>query len=260
MNIRSAWVCETSYVATLPNAAEVLDVLARSLASASEIDLCLLYGSFARGTAMVGSDVDVLVLTDKPDASARFAQRLRLDCPHIAGLASITTLRARDLVVEQRTRPSFIAHLRDEGELLGCSPGGEYTSILPTLQSVISTRAVDREVELRLDRVARSLGRQRLNGHFASALGRVYSAGKAVCIARLLGVGSPQYDWRLVFDSFAGTWPTLREEVALIADLRPFYEQLRGTGDVVLLPASKQAQLLEDAMRCLKEVAVASGT
>jgi predicted nucleotidyltransferase len=260
MNICSARVCEANYVTTLPTAADVVTVLTRSLTWAPDIDLCLLYGSFARGTATAGSDIDILVVTEKPGASARFAERLWLDCPPIADLASITTLRACDVRAENRIRPSFIAHLRDEGELLGCSRGGNHTSVLVTLRSETTSDAIHRELELRLDRLARSLGRGRLNGHFTSALGRLYSVGKAVCMARLVEVGDPEYDWRLVFDSFAETWPTLREEATLIANLRPFYEQLRGTHDGALRPTSKQAQLLDDSMRCLKEVAIASGT
>src|SRR3546814_10338811 len=115
-----------------------------------------------------------------------------------------------------------------------------------------------REVEDRVDRVARSLRHTRLNGRYASALGRLYSVSKAVCIARLVHVGTPQYDWRLVFDEFGQAWPGTREQADLLARLRPYYEQLRGTSDCVIIAPRDEAQLLDDAANCLKDVVVAS--
>lgn len=222
------------------------------------IDACVLYGSYARRAATQGSDLDVLLIADDPTVGIRFIERLFTKSSETARIASVATLLPSDLAHETVTRPSFIAHLRDEGTFMegARKNASEARTVISRTQA--SKAATDREVDCRVARVMRTLRSDRFNGSYGTALARVYLAAKAVCIARLLGVGAPEYDWRLVFDSFSAEWPRLRAEVALLKELRPQYEQLRGTHRCSRAEVADSEADFTLAVDCLNEVVLGS--
>src|SRR3546814_510216 len=155
--------------------------MTQSLAGVPGIDLCMLYGSFCRGTATAEGDLDVLVVAEASTTGSRKAHRLLHNRPDIARLASISTVRTCDLLLEQRTRPSFVAHLRDEGEPVGSSAGGNHRVVLPILQSETMPFALAREVEDRVDSVAPSLRHNPLNGAYPGAQAAPSWVSKHLC-------------------------------------------------------------------------------
>lgn len=236
--------------------ADVLDILERAVSVVPGIQLCALYGSYARGRATTESDVDVLVVSANRGAKEELTAELRRLRPDVADLVSISALRHGDLVAELRIRPSFITHLRDEGEVLS-SAGPTDTSVTSILNSSVLPDNIRQEILWRTARVMRTVGDRRLNGHYRSALGRVYASAKGVCIAQLVAAGIPEYDWRRVFDTFAAVWPSLSGPAECLSSLRPFYDHARGT--LSLPPVDHEAEelLTFEAIQCLKDVTVA---
>ena len=183
----------------------------------------IVFGSVARGDDVgEGSDLDVLLVTHD-DSSRRSLQN---DARTIAG-ASLIVMSPSTLRIEARRRPSFVAHLIDEG--LVTSAAGEWDLIAPALQAAaadkralraeINTRARRLDVFSRIDRFAETP---------VTLLSHLYTIARSLVIPKLLLADVHEYSWRRVFTRFGEVHPSLKRNAALLSDLRPFYDYARG--------------------------------
>lgn len=190
------------------------------------VDGIVAFGSYARDDLQSNSDIDIIVVVS--------AKGVELDClkRRISARSSRTTLRVSttlfstdSLIAEFERRPSFAAHFADEAIFVKCT--NTCSSIQEWLDKFTpETEILERELLNEISELDSFKDVSRLNGHYLTALARLYSVARAVVIIKLLQSGIHQYGWQRIFDVFSDLHPSLRTTAISLSELRPYYEYL----------------------------------
>jgi len=203
----------------------IVPVLSELVARVSHDHLVavLVFGSVARGDQDSQSDLDVLVVVDDGEARRELFQALAAD-PSLA--LSPLVLTAKSLKCEVADRPSFIAHLLDEG--VAFYETASWITIRKSLsKSALDVDALGREVRSRVRHLEPLSTPERFRNSPVTALSHLYGIARSLIIARLLQVGIHEYSWQRAFDRYAEVRPELRDDLEALKGLRPYYEYAR---------------------------------
>jgi predicted nucleotidyltransferase len=138
----------------------------------------LLFGSLARGDQTDHSDLDVLVVVRDQAARTEVLRDVR---SHLDSLPTPLVLTVESLEEEAAKRPSFVAHLLDEGIVLYDAPG--WTALRNSLaRAAVDQEALTNEIRNR----ARSLWplqhTERFRNSPVTALSHVYGIARSLVI------------------------------------------------------------------------------
>ena len=189
----------------------------------------IVFGSLTRDDWAAASDVDLaVVIPDDGDPmnTRRVIKRLwERRSPWRISPSIFTTAT---LEREAQRRPTFAAHLVDEGVVLAETP--EFDWLEKVLIGSAFTDASTIEIELRERATDLELfyDLRRFNGEFVPMLAQLYSLSRSIVIGRLLQQGVSEYSWRRIFDLLADRCPHLAPELVTLRNLRPFYEHIHG--------------------------------
>ncbi|MDQ6945832.1 MAG: nucleotidyltransferase domain-containing protein [Actinomycetota bacterium] len=190
----------------------------------ADVVTVLLFGSIARGDDDERSDLDVMVVVEDRGAAAALDQAICSDRDQLV-VPSVRTVAS--LLNEVKERPSFIAHLVDEGRILRQSPAW------PPLRARLAEASTDHdalaaEVRYRLQHLEPFSRLERFRLSPVTVLSHLWAIARSVVIAQLLQQGVHEYSWRRAFDRYAELRPDLRGELEALKQLRPYYERARG--------------------------------
>jgi predicted nucleotidyltransferase len=217
------------------------------------VDAAIEFGSRARADPSYG-DIDVLVVVRDDDVRRQVASQLdslgeRHEPPLAPSIYTWASLRSRLDAV-----PSFAAHLRDEGRVLAAREV-DSKRLLALLRSIRVTdeslRCEFEELQKRCLRIARPA---RVSDAYGTALGRLFSVGRASAILRLMSEGDPIYNWRRAFTRLASHHPEYADALDTIARIRPFYEALDGRRDPDDLDWEHAKELYESSVRAVAQL------
>lgn len=229
-----------------------------STALATEIEgveAVLLYGSVARGTAGDDSDIDLLVVTQRPmsgrGVKARLvkrspvAQRLSVSCRTWEGAAGL----ARD-------DWSFAAHLLREGHTLWDQEG--------RLEGALSYARPRRgELSEQYDSLTARLNRfddlSPYLGHHLFVLAEVFRVGKAIAMLACAQAETFEYDRRRAFESVAEVvGPAGRDAADHLLSLEPFYLRTEGRSTTLPWNPYRDSKSVSMAVKAAKTLASAA--
>ncbi|MGI8810692.1 MAG: nucleotidyltransferase domain-containing protein [Acidimicrobiales bacterium] len=190
---------------------------ARVLASDKRVEAVVVFGSVARGTAKPSSDIDLLVVSVPSQLEPSVIRRrlATLDTVSIA-IASRSYQQFADLMI---SGDSFACHLSAEALILH-DRSGAITAAL----AASPTADLAREIAMHLRRLSSLERVEQFGGYFVFLYSRVYGIAKSIVMARLCASGTPVYDRDRAFATLARQHPELRDHLAVIHDLAPFYE------------------------------------
>ena len=182
----------------------------------------IVFGSVARGDQDAQSDLDVLVVVDDDEARASL-----LAASDGGDSASPLVVTRRALLGGLSLRPSFVAHLLDEGVTVHETPA--WADVRAALvPSAADGEALAREVRRRAKELEPLSRAERFANSPVTVMAHLYGVARALVIARLLQAGVHEYSWRHAFDRYAELRPDLRSDIEALAALRPYYECARG--------------------------------
>jgi hypothetical protein len=134
-------------------------------------------------------------------------------------------------------RPSFVAHLLDEGVTLKALP--EWEGLRDDLARTVS------DPDLLLGEISsyiHSLAQLECSGIFSTspitALSHLYTIARSLVFARLLQQGVHEYRWQAAFDIYGSLYPCSRQVTQNLKALRPYYEYARGRRRNCHLPSN----------------------
>lgn len=202
--------------------------LVQDLAKLPSIEAICLFGSAARGDLTATSDVDLLVLSSDGAGDGAFNWHPRGPSTGRITLANYT-VSSLDRVLDRKA--TFGVHLRMEGKILF----DRRRNLDKILSKRRSTAAV---AEIEIADLQCSLGvfydLGMFNGNFLICLGRLYSTGRSLAMAKLMRKGQAEFNTDRAFAAFSTRWPSLKPDVAVVARLRPFYLLVTGRPQVPL--------------------------
>lgn len=190
--------------------------VANQLTRYEPIEAACVLGSVARGEEHPGSDIDLLLIADKPiRPSALYS---KLDGSDSVSLI-IHTRESFGRISAKRA--IFAIHVRDEGKVLFDRHGW----LSGQLESLVGQKAdpaptyqwANREIE-------RYRNLARFNGIYHFALARLYSIARAVAIGITVDKGEPQYGKDEPFSWIAIQYPALADPALRLSSLRAFRE------------------------------------
>lgn len=188
-----------------------------------DVVAAVVFGSTARGDNDERSDLDILIVVTEPDA-----ERVMLDAI-VRGpspVISPVVFTVDGLLHEAAMRPSFIAHILDEG--LTVMSASQWDRLLPKLRRAAADRdALAREVRRRVRAVETYRDPERFESSPVTVLSHLYAIARSVVIARLLQQGVHEYNWHRIFDTYADLEPQYRSEIEALKNLRPYYDYAR---------------------------------
>ena len=192
--------------------------LARSLAkSFPSIEAVCLYGSVARGDASLWSDIDLLVIGKdlRPSRLRRAASLQKV-------LARTTFLCYCRETFESRAAKgsSFLIHIKREGIILY-----DRTRILKAfiLTDFVPKLDIGGEIGLQLGRLQPYFVSSRYRGNFLFPLAHIFTIAKAIAMLGLAKFGVFEFNRGRALAQFAEFYPSVKEDVARVQALRPFY-------------------------------------
>lgn len=202
-----------------------VDDIACSLRAIDSIDGVIIFGSHARRDHHLMSDLDLLIVRSASTPASATKEEVRKRTSTGNPRPSIIAYTADELIAEIDKRPSFGAHLSDEGIFAYCTRS--CSRVRRRLKDfILDKEALSRELQYECQALDLFTDTARFNRQFVSSLGRLYSIARSVVIIKLLQSGVHEYDWRRIFDEFAGKYPERSADVDLLSSLRPFYEYL----------------------------------
>jgi Nucleotidyltransferase domain len=211
----------------------------------------IIFGSVARDEADVQSDFDVLVVVE--DHSVRTSILRTLGGRGVDAVCPLIITR-NDLERGFSTRPSFVAHLLDEGLSVYETWGWQEIEI--SLQaSASSVEALDAEVRQRTKELAPFAHPERFTSSPVTAMSYLYGVARALVIARLLQIGIHEYSWRRVFDLYADIRPELATELEILKGLRPYFERARARPGALLPKAPVTLEDLRQVVASIERLA-----
>lgn len=189
----------------------------------------ILYGSLTRDDWATASDVDLAVIM-RDDADPPRMRRMIKSLWECRSASTITpsTFTAATLTREAERRPTFAAHLVDEGIVIVETPAFAGLEKILIDAATADAPIIEKELRERASELDRLIDLRRFNGEFVPMLARLYSLARSIVIARLLQEGVPEYSWRKIFNTLADRRPDLALDLGRLRDLRPFYEHTHG--------------------------------
>jgi len=184
----------------------------------------IVFGSVARGEANERSDLDVLIVVEDNETRAAVLRSIR-EGPlrEMSPLVLTRDALMRGLPV----RPSFVAHLLDEGVSVYETPA--WRDIEANLAAAVDdVDALAAEVERRTKELEPLAHPERFATSPVTAMSHLYGVARALITARLLQLGIHEYSWQRVFDRYAEIHPELISDLDAVKALRPYYECARG--------------------------------
>jgi predicted nucleotidyltransferase len=225
--------------------------VSQALANSQDILAVCLIGSVARGDDVPGSDIDLLVIGDEKLRRLELLSRLppELRRPEL----SLLSYGRSRWIAEAEAGSLFVHHARLEGRILSDREG-----VLEEGFRLAASRPPDVDAELRRQVKRLRLYRDpvRLNGEHLFALSHLYAIGKAVAIARCLELDETTFVKEEALNRLAYRRPDLADEVAAVAELRPFYDltRERNTASLPFEPVDVSDKL-EHATRAIERMA-----
>jgi len=235
-----------------PDPAAVADEAVRALVAADGVRAVCLVGSVARGDARPNSDVDLVVVSDRPvrELAARVASaadhdRLSLICR--------TPEQVRHMALGGSL---FLHHAKHEGKVL-YDPDRVLAEVF-TLADGVPLDPRD-DIRRRAASLRHYRNLDRFGGRYQFALGDLYAIAKGIAVAWCITLDRPTFVKSQALAIVAAYRPDLREEVAVIMRLRPFYDFGRGHRDQPLpfdpVDARSEVERALDAVTHLAEAA-----
>jgi polymorphic toxin system nucleotidyltransferase-like protein len=192
--------------------------LARNL---TEIDAIWLFGSLARREAKLESDIDLLVLSNRPIRG----RDLKASLGAYSDPVSFALHTPASLARRQAEDWSFFVHVQHEGDLLFDRRGDASSHLRPFNPPSSGTTARLHE-ELKFLR--RYDNTESLQGSFFFPLARLYAVVKQVVMADNTAAGFTEFDRGRAFDLFATRYPDLGLEIGFVRNLWPFLAVTKG--------------------------------
>jgi predicted nucleotidyltransferase len=184
----------------------------------------IIFGSVARGEADERSDLDVLIVVADNETRAAVLRSIR-EGP-FRDLSPLVLTRAA-LMTGLPIRPSFVAHLLDEGVSVYETPA--WRDIEASLaKSVGDVDTLAAEVQQRTKELEPLAHPERFANSPVTAMSHLYGVARALVTARLLQLGIHEYSWQRIFDRYAELHPELISDLDAVKALRPYYECARG--------------------------------
>jgi hypothetical protein len=235
---------------------EVVDAVGTAAADC-QLVAAIVFGSLARGEHSRSSDVDVFVVLQPGIDPGAIRRRIRAAAAGTSIEATITPIffTASALVAEARSRPSFAAHLRDEGVVVFETPAFAAVESGLGRASDLDHDAIETELAERTGVLDQLTDIERFNGEFVPALSQLYALSRSVVIVKLLQHGVPEYSWKRMFDVFADVRPDLRSDLRRLRALRPYYEHMHGRSELSDADQQVDPSYLEAAIDSVRAVA-----
>jgi predicted nucleotidyltransferase len=180
--------------------------------------ICL-YGSVARGDTNDWSDIDLLVIgSESHISSARLLKTIRREYQSVQ--VSILYFATTNFLARCNREALFVAHVLREGRVL-YDRRGVLRKML-TLPTPSKVRMRD-EIRARLSHLDVYEKLERFNGNFLFCLAHLYSIGTGIIMLCLAKRGLLEFNREQAFRRFAILHPSLADDVAMVAETRPFY-------------------------------------
>ena len=199
-----------------------VDTAVRALQAADGVRAVCLVGSVARGDARPDSDVDLVVVCERPvrELVAGLPDIIR-DDDHLSLIC-----RTPDQVREMAFGGSlFLYHVRTEGKVLH-DPDGFLADVFDATARVpLDTKG---EIRRRAAGLRHYRHLERFGNRYLFALADLYAIGKGIAVAWCAELEQPTFVKSDALAIVARTRPALRSEIAIIEQLRPFYDTTRG--------------------------------
>jgi hypothetical protein len=228
-----------------PSRASQTDTVTRLLMQTKAVRALCLVGSTARGDARRDSDIDLVVVTDQP---AR--QLLRALPPQARGdRVSLICQTPAQLHAMAREGSLFLHHARTEGKLLYDPDRLFETAFAEAANVPLDTVG---EIRRRTAALRHYQHLERFGDRYRFVLADLYSIAKAIAVAWCAQLDEPTYVKADALRRVADAQPDLREDLSVVAALRPFYDASRGHAGE-LLPFDP-AGAREETLRALEAV------
>ena len=211
----------------------------------------VLFGSVARGEAVAGSDVDLLVIGEGDLPTRR---SLMAGVPHGGGSNPLALAIIADEDFQGRLShgDAFLEHVADEGLVLW-EREGRVTRALTTRKP--PTR---RQIRYQLDRELSKLSYfddlSQFNGLFDLCCAQLFAIGKAVIILRLMLDGQKVFARQAVFTELRRQHPELAKAIAHVVALEPYWAHAsrHTSGYVSSAPATERTA--RSALTAIREI------
>lgn len=202
----------------------------QDLVSSGGVVAVVLFGSVARSEESPTSDVDLVVVLEEGSRADDARRRIRNRVAHgwLDGRMAPAIFTQASLTREARRRPSFAAHLMDEGVVLYAAP--TFVELEDALADAATpdAAAIAKELSDRAAALDRLSDLDRFNGEYVPTLSQLYSLSRSLVISRLLQEGTREFSWRRIFDVLSDRRPELRVELGRLRALRPYFEHVHG--------------------------------
>jgi Nucleotidyltransferase domain len=195
----------------------------RALKDAADVRAVCLVGSVARGDARPDSDLDLVVVSDRP------VRELAAHLPAAAPGDRISLIcRTPDQICEMALTGSlFLYHVRTEGKVLY-----DPDRFLARIFDIADKVPLDPKGEIR--RRAAGLRHyrhlERFGDRYQFALADLYAIAKSIAVAWCATLDRPTFVKSDALANVAAHRPDLHADIATITRLRPFYDMSRGHG------------------------------
>jgi predicted nucleotidyltransferase len=188
------------------------------------IEAVCLFGSVARGDETPWSDIDLLVIGSRAEATrAEIVEALppQLRESHL----SLLYRSSEELARLSEEQGIFVDHIRREGIILHDSTG-QLTRALSG--DALPWSNVEAELESELVRLRPYENLERFSSNFLFCLSHLYAIGKSIVILDLAKEGVFEFNRDEAFRKFRTLRPDKADEIETIAQLQPFYYLVTG--------------------------------
>lgn len=205
------------------------DALAEILGKRADVDAVAVYGSVARRTAVASSDIDLLVVAQRPISPCQLISELPVE--HQRPDLSLSVFTWETLRTHLQAWSRFAIHLQRESLVLHDSTGGLKTLLLREINV-----SVTHELAAQQRRLQNFRHLDRFEGRLLFPLAHMYGIGRTIVFARLAQYGQFEFERSNAFAYLKSLDDELTVDLEEIEGLAPFYESVRHPEVDVSLP------------------------